>query len=443
MGGGGIILSSLRASTVIVIRDVFVHPSMENDRCSDQTITVIGMQLMGHLANGEFERAHALLGEQMRAAMSSEELEDAWNGIISTKGQLQGLSGTRCEEEGGFRAVHLTCGFSSGSMVDVKLVFRDAEEVLGLWFHPQDPVYRVPDYVDEGAFSEKDVGVGEHSLPGKVTVPEGEGPFPAVLLVHGSGPNDMDETLWETKVFRDLAWGLSSDGVVVLRYDKRPRARPDLFEGDFTIMDEVVDDAVEGLRMLMSMDEVDADRVFVLGHSLGGMMVPRIASIEGRVAGLILMAGDAGHLEDAFLEQIEYLVNLDGVIDENEAALLEETRETVTKIKELDIAEGEMVLGAGRAYWEDLNAYDQLSTAAELERPFLVLQGERDYQVTMDDLEAWREVLAGKDATFLSYPKLNHMMIAGEGTSTPQEYTLPGNLSREVVEDILDWIGDL
>ena len=120
-----------------------------------------------------------------------------------------------------------------------------------------------------------------------------------------------------------------------------------------------------------------------------------------------------------------------------------ETRETVDKIKELEIGEGEMVLGAGRAYWEDLASYDQLEVASQLEIPILVLQGERDYQVTMEDFEHWKEALSGKNARFISYPSLNHMMIEGAGPSTPQEYMLPGHLSQEVVDDIVDWIGIL
>ncbi|NYT11875.1 MAG: alpha/beta fold hydrolase [Methanomassiliicoccales archaeon] len=418
---------------------------MGSEECNDQTLTIIGMQLVGFLANGNFERAHTLFATEMKAAMTPHDLEAAWKGVIQKFGLLLRLNGSRLEREGPYNILYVTGVFASGSILDVKVVFNEACEIAGVWFVPAQSDFKPPEYADPTAFEEKDCTVGNCGLPGKTTIPTGKGPFPAVVLVHGSGPNDMDETLWETKVFRDLAWGLSSDGIAVLRYDKRPKARPDLFDSSipFTIMDEVIEDALAGVELLTQTKEVDPSRIFVLGHSLGGMMAPRIASLDDRVAGIVMMAGDAAKLEDAFLEQIEYLVNLDGIIDENEAALLVEARETVTKIKELDIGDGEMVLGAGRSYWDDLASYDQMKVASSLKVPMLILQGERDYQVTMEDYDLWKKALSGKIVKFISYPTLNHMMIEGEGPSTPQEYTLPGHLAQEVVEDIVDWIGSL
>jgi fermentation-respiration switch protein FrsA (DUF1100 family) len=418
---------------------------MGSEECSDQTLTIIGMQLVGFLANRSFERAHALFSPEMKAVMTSHDLEAAWEGVTKQLGLPQGLTGSRLESEGNLNVVYVTTAFSSGSLMDVKVVFNESCEIAGLWFVPPKSEFEPPEYADCAAFEERDCAVGDCGLPGKMTIPKGEGPFPAVVLIHGSGPNDMDETLWETKVFRDLAWGLSSDGVAVLRYDKRPKTRPDLFDSSvpFTVMDEVIYDALAGVELLIRTEKVDSSKIFVLGHSLGGMMAPRIASFDNRIAGIIMIAGDAAKLEDAFLEQIEYLVNLDGVIDENEASLLKETRETVTKIKELDISKGEVVLGAGKAYWEDLASYDQVKVASSLKMPILVLQGERDYQVTMEDFDLWKKALSGKAAKFISYPKLNHMMIEGEGPSTPLEYTLPGHLAQDVVEDIVDWIGNL
>lgn len=416
---------------------------MGPEHCSDQTLTVMGMQLVGLMANINYERAYTLFGPEMKVAMSVRGLEAAWEGLIEKHGRLQGLTGTRCEKEGSFRVVYVSCAFSSGSLLDVKVVFSDIGEVNGLWFIPAAKDYEPPEYVDESAFSEMDCNVGEYKLPGKVTMPAGEGPFPAVVLVHGSGPNDMDETLWETKVFRDLSWGLSSNGVAALRYDKRTKERPDLFEPSmrFTVFDEVVEDGVAGVDLISSMEGVDPCKVFVLGHSLGGMMAPRIASLDERVAGIIIMAGDAGHLEDAFLEQIEYLINLDGKVEEKEAALLVETKETAKKIKELDIEDGEHVLGAGREYWEDLETYDQMEVAASLNIPMLVLQGERDYQVTIEDFEQWMHALSDiEDVTFKSYPDLNHLMISGKGPSVPQEYTMPGHLEGNLLYDIISWI---
>src|SRR5262249_57372826 len=121
----------------------------------------------------------------------------------------------------------------------------------------------------------------------------GAGPFPGVGLAHGSGPNDRDETIAQNKPFKDLALGLASRGIAVLRYDKRTKVYPAKMAGlaGLTVKDEVVDDAIAAASMLRSQPRIDPARVFVLGHSLGGMLVPRIAAADAKLAGVIVMAG--------------------------------------------------------------------------------------------------------------------------------------------------------
>jgi dienelactone hydrolase len=113
-----------------------------------------------------------------------------------------------------------------------------------------------------------------------------------VALVHGSGPNDRDETVGGTKVFKDLAEGLASRGIVVLRYEKRTKQYGARMANmpRYTVQDEAVDDAAKAAAMLQTQPQVDPRRVFVLGHSLGGYIAPRIAEEEGKLAGLILLA---------------------------------------------------------------------------------------------------------------------------------------------------------
>ena len=90
------------------------------------------------------------------------------------------------------------------------------------------------------------------------------------------------------------------------------------------------------------------------------------------------------------------------------------------------------ILGASRAYWLDLRDQQPVDAARSLDRPILVLQGERDYQVTMNDFAGWKQALAGrKDVTFKSYPKLNHFFVAGEGRSAPEEYKKPGHVAAQ------------
>lgn len=209
----------------------------------------------------------------------------------------------------------------------------------------------------------------------------------------------------------------------------------------FTVKEETIDDALAAIELLRSIDGVDAERIFVLGHSLGGMLAPRMATHDSRIAGLIILAGVTRSLADLVLEQTIYLASLDGTIDSDEAAGIEEIRGQGERVKKLEISDGELVLGAPKTYWQDLAGYNPAAMAQSLTVPMLILQGERDYQVTMVDFKGWTDALQKRDnITLKSYPALNHLFISGSGKSTPIEYKEPGNVAQVVIEDIAAWI---
>ena len=283
-------------------------------------------------------------------------------------------------------------------------------------------------------------------LPGTLSMPTGAGPFPAVVLVAGSGPNDRDETLGPNKPFKDLAGGLASRGIAVLRYDKRTKVYGAKLAAvkDFTVKQEVVDDVLEAVKVLRANPKVDRARVFVLGHSLGAMLVPRIGAADPSLAGLIVMAGPARSLEDAIVEQTRYIAMADGTISSDEQAQIDAAAKVSSRVKALtpdDAKSATDIFGAPASYWLDLRGYDPPSAAKALTQPLLVLQGERDYQVTMAEFEKWKASLAGRrNVTFHTYPSLNHLFLAGTGKSVPAEYQTPGHVAEPVVTDIAAWI---
>src|SRR5262249_4286540 len=151
------------------------------------------------------------------------------------------------------------------------------------------------------------LGSAPWELPAILTIPNGKGPFPAVILVHGSGPGDEDETIGPNKPFKDLAWGLASNNVAVLRYKKRTLVHAaQMSEIKITVMDETVDDARLAIELLSKTDGIDKKKIYVLGHSLGGMLAPRIVT-NSTAAGIVIMAGSTRPLEDLLVEQLEYL----------------------------------------------------------------------------------------------------------------------------------------
>jgi dienelactone hydrolase len=298
----------------------------------------------------------------------------------------------------------------------------------------QRPDYSKPDTFEERAVT---IGEGEWKLPGTLTVPKGAGPFPAVVLVHGSGPNDRDEAVGGVRVFKDLAEGLASRGIAVLRYDKRTKVYGPRVAAlkNFTVADETVDDAAKAAALLRTQKEVDPAKVYVLGHSLGGYVAPRIADEDGKLAGLIVMAGNVRPMEDLVIEQLQWLSAQQSAIDQAKAVQ--------AKVKKLEPGDEDSpaVMGAPPTYWLDLKGYNPAEKAKSLGLPMLILQGERDYQVTMTDFGLWKQALgSAKGVTLKSYPALNHLFVAGEGKSLPAEYNKPGHVSADVVNDIAGFI---
>ncbi len=309
-------------------------------------------------------------------------------------------------------------------------------QIQGTWLRPPEPGWQPPGYSHAGSFTSSEVTVGsdEWKLPGTLTMPKGSGPFPAVALVHGSGPNDRDETVGGARVFRDLAEGLASRGIAVLRYDKRTlvyKAKV-IADPDFTMTRETVDDAVRAAELLRSTDRIDGRRIFVAGHSQGGYMMPRIMERAPWLAGAVIMAGNVRPLDEIIVEQSEYLANLGSLTAAQQA-----------QVDALRKNPGLALASLPQKYRQDLDGYHPAAEAAALNVPMLILQGERDYQVTMKDFDLWKAALGErKNVTLRSYPNLNHLLEAGRGSSSPAEYEKPGHVAEQVVEDIAAWIVD-
>ncbi|HOY38997.1 MAG TPA: alpha/beta fold hydrolase [Bacteroidales bacterium] len=269
-----------------------------------------------------------------------------------------------------------------------------------------------------------------------------------VIFVHGSGSTDRDESVGGSKVFLDLAQGLASYGIASFRFDKRSYVYPEAFSNrSFTVYDETVQDAVSAVDYCHHVLGYAYSNIFVLGHSLGGMLAPRIAnSIATPVGGIIIFSGNARALQTLIGEQTEYLMKRNGKLtkeDKKRLVMMNELNNNVSKLQTGDAAKNTLALPSGlpASYWYDLKNYDQCKTAASLDIPILVMQGGRDYQVTTEDFLLWKKALKGKaNASFMLFNKLNHLYVAGESKSYPEEYEKPGNVDKSAIEAISDWL---
>ena len=294
----------------------------------------------------------------------------------------------------------------------------------------------------ESSFIEREVKIGKSSsLPGTLTLPRGNAPYPALILIHGSGPNDRDETVQANKPFRDLAELLAERNIAVLRYDKRTFVHPEEFRNrpSVTINDETVNDVLAAIDFLRNIPEIDSNAIWLLGHSLGGMMLPRIASKTSIPAGYVFAAAPATSLPEVMEEQGIYLLNQNSSLPEIEKQRVRNALRKQTEL--LKNPDGTSLPGQMSAYWKDLSTYDQASMARQIKRPMLFLQGKRDFQVQPHHLELWKKALHGlPHCSFILYDDLNHLMQPGKGMPNMAEYAIPSKVPAKLADDIASFL---
>ncbi len=389
-----------------------------------------------------------LMTPQMEAAAAS---LGGMQGMVRSLAALGAVEKIEAAYEGevqGYKAFFIPCVF--GLMpVDLILVAQDGA-IAGLSTGPYTGGRQ--EETDAGAFSSVELALPvpalKGELPGILTLPKGDGPFPAVVLVHGSGPNDRDETMMSLKPFRDLAEGLAERGIAVYRYDKRTYVYGIEMAADrqITLEEETIEDAVAAVRLLAGQESIDPGRIFVLGHSLGGNAIPAIAAalkdqpIQAR--GFIMMAASPRPLDVLMREQTEFLYALLPEITAEQQAEKDALFAELDKLKDLDaLTDDDTVAGVYAPYWKWLAAYDIAGTAQAMTEPCLLLQGEEDYQVTMVDFGIWKEALEGKDNwRLISYPGLTHPFTPGQKSEGSAAYTRAEKVDTRVIEDIAGFI---
>jgi alpha-beta hydrolase superfamily lysophospholipase len=400
---------------------------------------------VAHLAAGRYDAAAAMVGPAVPVgALDAERLRAIWGQLHSQAGEYRGATPRSEAEQQGLRIVELDAAFERQGLI-IRVVLDGERRLSGLWFGPAPPPAvaegDLPPYADVAriVLSEVTVGSAPWALPGTLALPAGDGKVPVVVLVHGSGPHDRDETIGPNRPFRDLALGLATAGVGVLRYEKRTKAHGARMGVQVTVEEEVIEDALAAVALARS--HARAEGVYLLGHSLGGMLAPEIARRDGALAGVVLWAAPARGFATLMAEQLEYIGSLPESAGAEDQRRLRALLDTVALLESRSLAPDVVVMGALARYVYDLDARDPVGVAGALDVPLLVLQGGRDYQVTMEDFELWRRALGGGRAAFRVYPDLNHLFIPGRGRATPQEYmTHRGVVAAEVVRDVAAWI---
>ena len=413
--------------------------------------TTAAESVLRQLKNGCGDSLYAASTPQVQGQLKAESFNAIWQQLEMQAGTLQGSAAWQQKDQPPYAICQKRLEFERAALI-MTVTFDAEGRIAGLFFAPAPPAAAPPagsetsDNIKNskkasparehasfpaGDAREATVQNGKVQLPGTLVLPHGataKRPVPAVVFVHGSGPNDRDETIGPNRLFRDLADSLAAAGIASLRYDKRTyvyRAETASISGgklDYDV--ETVDDAVCAIDLLRRTAGIDPQRIYVVGHSQGAMLAPRIAARSGKAAGCVMLAAPARTLDVLLREQLRHLAPQSGMT----VAQADSTAESMWHKLPAD-------------YRAMASAYNPAAEAAALSVPMLFLQGGNDYQVTAADFSLYQEALRGNPhAHFVFLPEADHLMRPLEKQAVLADYQRFVPISGKAVVAIRDFI---
>ncbi len=297
------------------------------------------------------------------------------------------------------------------------------------------------------------IGKGtEFPLNGILTLPDDfEKTVPAVVFVHGSGSSNMDEKVMNLTPFKDLAEGLARHGIASVRYDKRSFAhgRKLLKKGNLTVREEVIEDAVLASKLLKNDPRIDPEKVFIIGHSMGAMLAPRIDAEGGNFKGLVLLAGTLDTLENVLFRQLEEMKNgKSKIMSWIASAQDKKFRKSFENLYELSDDEAKKIPyvgGVSLYYFKEMGEHRAEKYLERTEKPVLVMQGSGDLQVSTEkDFGEYKRIFSERENfSFRLYEGLNHCFVPAlynDISKATKEFSKERHIGENIISDIANWI---
>ncbi|PGC24327.1 alpha/beta hydrolase [Bacillus wiedmannii] len=437
-------ISSFPLTTTAIHADTRKKQPVEKKRVSLTERTSLFLE---YLQQGKYAEALQLTSAAFQSKFTANTLQNWW-----TQSGWSGIKNMEIPVIKERNLVHQTVEISGtieGTTIPLLLKFTPGGKVdeVGVRTPPKSYIIPHPRYDQPASYQEREIVIGNstYPLPATLTVPKhkpGE-KVPVVVLVHGAGIHDRDSTYLGTKILRDIAVGLSSNGIAVLRYEKRTLAHTLKMSAEPVTLDrDTTDDAIHAAKSAAQQEGIDLNNIFILGHSLGAGAMPRILrkSPPSLVRGSILLAPPARPLTDIAIDQNQYLGAPKEVIDE--------LKRQVAFIQDPTFNPDHPPSGynfGSPHFMYDVSRWRPVEEARSRKEPLLILQGARDYQVTVkNEYTKWQEGLSNRrNVQFNEYPKLNHFFTEGDGElSLPSEYEIPANVPEYVIQDIIKWVNE-
>ena len=402
--------------------------------------------------NRDWQALRQQLSPKLAQELSDADLDAQYERIFSQLGPLVTFFSRHPETKDGKRHVTHVTKYVHGMLVFSITFDQDARIEA---YHTEVIPNSVPTNVQDASETEDSEhytvehvtfsAVPTFMIDARLTVPKGQASFPVVVLLSGSGPQDMDETIGPNKPFKDIADGLAKRGIATLRFTKRTATYGTKVEP--TIENEYLDDLSAALAFVSA--DARLGKKYVLGHSLGGCLMPAVAALHPTLDGIISVAGSLRPLDEIATDQLRHQLEIaKATLAENEYEELKKQIEPMIQdlaiVAELpdDIPDEQILFMVPAKYWRSLKRYAASEYLSQIKMPFLIVQGDGDIQVSREkDYALWEAQACPLDhVTCKLYDGLNHLMMPTQGFKNGEEYTLPAVVSEAFIQDLANFI---
>jgi dienelactone hydrolase len=412
-------------------------------------------QIIEYFKSGNVEEIYKQFDSIMAVKLTPNRLAPIWKQLTANYGEFNGFGKQDTSTLSGNLIINTDLDFDKAIMNFMLAVDKSNDKISGIYLSEQErkdldaKANELPAYIDTTKFYESDVIVKDvYDLKGKLSVPNKFKEKIVFILVHGSGPNDMDETIGKNKFFKNLAWGLATDGYAVLRYNKLTYQYGNQFKKDskMTQKDEYSNSIKGAIDLVRSNTATKGAKIVLIGHSQGASAITDFAD-DKSIDGLILLSGTPRKIYDVYGEQLEYIFGLDGSLTDAEKNMIAEHKEKIDyysshkKLKNVAISSDSLPLGLNYEYLLYLDKFDPIKNLSKSKKPTLIVGGGHDYQIKKTDFDAWKSGLdKKKNVEFNFIDNVNHIYGITEKMSVPADYNKHLPITPELFKVIDNWL---